>query len=97
MVSRLKNNRLLYGILVAPAVMILFVLYSALLGRSDPTIIDSFCADQTCECVDWFRSSVGYYQVENNVWNKNDNDIYQQCVYISKGDEGINAGWAYVN
>ncbi|MFA9402079.1 MAG: hypothetical protein ACERKY_03330 [Anaerolineales bacterium] len=95
MVSRLKNKRLLYGFLVAPAVMILFVLYSALLGRSDPTIIDSFCADQTCECVDWFRSSVGYYQVENNVWNKSDNDIYQQCVYISKGDEGINAGWAW--
>ena len=66
MVSRLKKNRLLYGFLVAPAVMILFVLYSALLGRSDPTFIGSFCADYTCECVDWFRSSVGYYQVENN-------------------------------
>jgi len=95
MLSRLKNKRLLYGFLVAPAVMILFVLYSALLGRSDTTVVNSFCSEQECECDDWYRHGVDQYQVENNVWNKGSEDSYQQCVFISDGDRGVNAGWVW--
>jgi hypothetical protein len=95
MISRLRNKRLLLGFLVAPVVMILYFLYSAFLGRSDTTYINSFCIERSCECADWYRRSVGGYQVENNVWNKGNVDSYQQCVFISNSDHGIDAGWAW--
>lgn len=90
-----KKNKLFYGFLVAPAVMILFVLYSAYLGRSDTSYIDLFCSEQSCECSDWHRVSVGEYQVENNVWNKGEIDSYQQCVNIEGRMNGVDAGWAW--
>jgi hypothetical protein len=95
MVSRLRNKRLLYGFLVAPAVMIIFVLYSAFLGRSDNAITDSFCSERSCGCADWYRQSAGQYQVENNVWNKGSVTSYQQCVFIRDNNNGIDAGWAW--
>ena len=95
MSPRIKAKNLLYGFLVAPAVMILFFLYAAILGRSDRAIIDTFCSDRSCECSDWHRVSVGEYQVENNVWNKGEIDSYQQCVAIEGGMKGVDAGWAW--
>ena len=90
-----KKNKFLYGFLVAPAVMILFVLYSAYLGRSDKSNIDSFCSGRSCECADWHRVGVGNYQVENNVWNKGDINSYQQCIAIREGAKGNDTGWAW--
>lgn len=95
MFSRLRKKHLLYGFLVAPAAMIVFVIYSAFLGMSDPAFIESMCSNRSCECTDWHRHSVGSYQVENNVWNKGNIDSYQQCVFINQADHGIDAGWGW--
>ena len=91
----LKKRKFLYGLLVAPGVMLLYVLYAAYLGRSDRSHIDSFCSERSCECSDWHRESVGNYQVENNVWNKGEIRSYQQCAAIREGTGGIDAGWAW--
>lgn len=83
------------GLLVAPLGVALFLLYSAYLGMSNATYIDSFCAAWECKCTDWYRRSVGEYQVENNVWNKSNAGSYQQCVYINATEDGVEAGWAW--
>jgi hypothetical protein len=95
MFSRLGRKQLLYGFLVAPVFMIVFVVYSALLGKSDSTYVEKLCIEQRCECADWYRRSIGQYQIENNVWNKGDISSYQQCVFISEGNDSVNAVWAW--
>ncbi len=95
MFSHLRKKHLLYGFLIAPVFMIVFVVYSALLGRSDPKYIETLCIEQRCECADWYRRSVGQYKVENNVWNKGNVNSYQQCVFISDSNSGIDVGWAW--
>ena len=95
MFSRLRKKHLLYGFLVAHVFMIVFVIYSALLGRADPTYVEKLCKEQRCECTDWYRQSVGQYQIENNVWNKGNISSYQQCVFISESNGSVNAGWAW--
>jgi len=95
MFSRLRKKRLLYGFLVAPVFMAAFFGYSAYLGRSNPPLIEAFCIEQSCECADWYRESVGQYQIENNIWNSENVKSYQQCVFMSDGDNDINAGWAW--
>lgn len=95
MFSRLRKKHLLYGFLIAPVFMIVFVVYSALHGRSDPKYVETLCIEQRCECADWYRRSVGEYQIENNVWNKGNISSYQQCVFVSAGNDGVNAGWAW--
>jgi len=93
--SRLRKKHLLYGFLVVPAFMIVFVGYHAYLTRSNPSLIKTFCLEHDCECVDWYLGSVGQYQVENNIWNRGNVKSYQQCVFITDGDHDINAGWAW--
>jgi len=95
MFSRLRKKHLLYGFLIAPVFMIVFVINSALLGRTNPTYVETLCKKQRCECADWYRQSVGEYQIENNVWNKGNFSSYQQCVFISESKGGVNAGWAW--
>jgi hypothetical protein len=95
MFSRLGKKQLLYGFLIAPVFMVVFVVYSALLGKSDSTYVEELCIEQRCECADWYRGSIGQYQIENNVWNKGDISSYQQCVFISEGNDSVNAGWAW--
>jgi hypothetical protein len=95
MFSRLKDKKLLYGFLVAPIFMIIYLVYSAHLGRSDPTYVGSLCMEKSCECADWFRRSVDHYQIENNVWNKKNIKSYQQCVFINENNNGMDAGWAW--
>jgi hypothetical protein len=92
---RSDKRRFLYGFLLAPAVMILFVLYSAWLGRSDTELVESFCSERSCACADWDRNRAGPYVIENNVWNKGDLRSYQQCVYMDDDEGEINAGWAW--
>jgi hypothetical protein len=95
MQTLLRHKRLLIGLSVSLSVLVPFLLYSFYLGRSNTAHIASLCAEQICACDDWYRHSVGQYQIENNVWNKENANKYQQCVFIKDGDEGIDAGWAW--
>ena len=89
------KKRFLFGFLLAPAAMMLFVLYSAWLGRSNPELVESFCVDRSCACGDWDRDRAGPYVIENNVWNKGNLRAYQQCAHIGESDGDISAGWAW--
>jgi len=93
--TRLRKKRLLYGFLVAPAFLLAFIGYSAYLGRSNMPNIETFCSEHGCECADWYRGSVGQYKIENNMWNIESVKSYQQCVFMTDGDNDINAGWAW--
>ncbi|MGV7222745.1 MAG: GH12 family glycosyl hydrolase domain-containing protein [Nitrospinales bacterium] len=93
--SRLRKKRLLYGFLVAPIFMAAFFGYSAYLGRSNPLLIEEFCIEQRCECVVWNRERIGVYQIENNIWNSENVKSFQQCVFMSDGENNITAGWAW--
>jgi hypothetical protein len=90
-----RHARVLIGLSISLAVMAPYFLHSLYLGRSDPTQIDALCAESTCACSDWFRSTVGRYRIENNVWNKGEATDYRQCVFIDQGDESVLAGWAW--
>ena len=89
------KKRLVIGLSVSLSVLVPFLLYSWFLGRSDPQTIESFCAQGNCQCTDWYRGDAGAYTVENNVWNKGENQQYQQCVTIQAADPGVAAGWAW--
>jgi hypothetical protein len=95
MFTSMSKKHLFYGFLFAPFVMIMFVLYSVFLGRSDPTYIDSFCIEHDCECAEWYRGTAGEYQVENNVWNKGNVESFQQCVFIRESNTAIDVGWSW--
>jgi len=95
MFSRLRKKRLLYGFLVAPVVVAAFFGYSAYFARSNPPLIEEFCTEQSCECMDWYRERVGEYRIENNIWNSEKVKSFQQCLFMSDGDNDINAGWAW--
>lgn len=95
MIARLKSKRFIIGLTVSLSVLAPFFLYSAYLGRSNAAYVDSLCADRACACGDWYRRSVGEYQIENNVWNKGNITTYRQCVFIEDGGSGIDAGWAW--
>ena len=95
MFTRLRDKKFLYGFLVAPVFMAVFLGYSAFLGRSDPAYVESVCIERSCECADWNRLSVDHYQIENNVWNKGNIESYQQCVFISDRNDDYDAGWAW--
>ncbi len=88
-------KRLVIGFSVSLSVLLPFLLYSWFLGRSDPQIVDSFCATRSCQCTDWYRGNAGSYTVENNVWNKGENQQYQQCVILQDADQGVSAGWVW--
>lgn len=89
------RKRFVIGLSVSLSVLVPFLLYSWFLGRSDPQIVESFCAQHNCQCTDWYRSSVGSYTVENNVWNKGEDQQYRQCVALQAADPGVSAGWAW--
>jgi len=92
---KFPTNRLVIGLSVSLSVLVPFLLYSWFLGRSDPQTVESFCVQQNCQCMDWYRHNSGAYTVENNVWNKAENQQYQQCVSIQAADPGVSAGWAW--
>ena len=90
-----KHKRLVIGLSVFLSVLLLVLLHSLYLGRSNTAGIDAVCAEQSCVCEDWYRQRVGPYWIEHNVWNKQDDAEYQQCVFIKEKDEGFEAGWAW--
>lgn len=95
MAPRANLRWLLYGFLLAPIGMLVVLIYSIFLGRSNEAFVDVFCTEQACECGDWYRRSVGNLQVENNVWNRGSLKSYQQCVSIAGSNDGVDAGWAW--
>lgn len=88
-------KRIIIGLSVSLSVLVPFVLYSWFLGGSDPQAVEAFCAQQNCQCADWYRGNAGAYTVENNVWNKGEDQQYLQCVTLQAADPGASAGWAW--
>jgi hypothetical protein len=62
---------------------------------SNSSYLHSFCESRNCQCSDWRILTRSEYMVENNVWNKGDISNYQQCTYVERNGQGINAYWAW--
>ncbi len=95
MQTLLRHKRLVIALTVSLSVLVPFFYYFFYLGRSGPAGIDALCAERSCLCGDWYREPVGEYRIENNPWNKGQVTDYRQCVFISQGDGGVDAGWAW--